>query len=158
VPTGQDRYSTSEVANANVWLVEAVIAHRRALQGWPQSVLICLQRLFRLHPLRSASISAEAEMLFILARHYGPALSDVPPLRSVVELIALQGGVTVVQRTLWGVAFADNALQNVFIDVIPDFKALVERYPTAFGAHMNAQLIPVRLGSKRGILNTGGDK
>jgi hypothetical protein len=93
-------------------------------------------------------------MLFVLARHYGPALSDVQPLRCVVELIALQGGVTVVQRTLWGVAFADNALRTVLIDAIPDFKALVERYPTVFCVHMNAKVIPVRLGSKRGIVNT----
>lgn len=71
-------------------------------------------------------------MLLILARCYGPAILEAQPLRAVVELIALQGEVTVVQRSLWGVAFADDALQKVLADVVPEFKALVARYPTVF--------------------------
>jgi hypothetical protein len=71
-------------------------------------------------------------VLLILARCYGPAMLEAQPLRTVVDLIALQGEVTVVQRSLWGVAFADDALQKVLADVVPEFKALVARYPTVF--------------------------
>jgi hypothetical protein len=132
VRTSRDPYCPSEAVHSDVRLVEAVIAQRHALQGWPQTVLICLKRLFRLHPPHFANNAAEAEMLVVLDRCYGTALFDVPTLRCVVDLIVLQGGVRVVQRTLWGVAFADDSLQKVLVDVIPDFTALVKRYPTVF--------------------------
>jgi hypothetical protein len=124
--------SGADVASANLRLVEAVLARRRTLHGWPRIILLYLQRRLGRPPICSTRQAAEAQVLLILARCYGPAILEAQPLRIVVDLIALQGEVTVVQRSLWGVAFADDALQKVLADVVPEFKALVARYPTVF--------------------------
>ena len=154
-PSG--RFSEAEIATTNLRLVEAVIAHRRTLEGWPQTLMLYLQRFLGCHTGSAKSDAAEARMLLVLARYDGPALWEVPPLRAVVELIALQGGVTVVQRTLWGVAFVDNALQKVLIDVIPEFKGLAGRYPGLFCA-AHDPLMWVRNPSKRGNADATRDK
>jgi hypothetical protein len=127
-------FSAADVASANLRLVEAVAARRRTLSLWPQTIAPYLQRLFARPPISATKQSAEAQVLFIIARRYGPTMVETDPLRTVIELIALQGEVTVVQRTLWGVGFADNALQKALMAVIPEFKALVGRYPTVFCA------------------------
>ena len=140
-------FSATQIANVHLRLTEAVTARRRALSPWPRLVEPCLQRLLGRRPT-VASQAAEAHTLLILAGCYGPAVLEAQPYRSVVDLIALQGAPTVVRRTLWGVGFADDALQAVLLDVIPEFKAMIERYPSVFGFSENSQLGSASLASR----------
>jgi hypothetical protein len=111
-------------------LVEAVAAKRRSVTWLPLVIGLCFQRLFG-DPLRLAlARSVEAETLLILAERYDCDALNMPELRNVVELIALEGAISVVRRSLSGTGFADHALREVLIDVIPDFKALAERRPS----------------------------
>jgi len=124
--------SGADVASDNLRLVEAVLARRRTLLGWPRIILLYLQRRLGRPSICSTRQAAEAQVLLILARCYGPTILEAQSLRTVVDLIALQGEVTIVQRTLWGIAFTDDVLQKVLADVVPEFKALAARYPTVF--------------------------
>lgn len=132
VKTPLEPDSGADVVSDNLWLVEAVLARRRTLLGWRRITLLYLQRRLRRAAIRSTQQAAEAQVLLILARCYGPAILEAQSLRTVVDLIALQGEVTLVQRSLWGIAFADDVLRKVLADVVPEFKALVARYPTVF--------------------------
>jgi hypothetical protein len=109
-------------------LVEAVAAKRRSVTWLPLDIGLCFQRLFGDRLGLALAQSVEAEMLLILAKRYGCNALNMPQLRDVVELTALQGATSVVRRTLCGTGFADHALREVLADVIPDFKALSERH------------------------------
>jgi len=122
--------SPLQTESCRLRLVEAVSAKRRSVAWLPAVIGLCFQRLFG-DPLRLAlARTVEAETLLILAERYDCDALDVPRLRNVVELIALQGAITVVRRTLCGTDFADHALREVLVDVIPYFKALAERHPS----------------------------
>jgi hypothetical protein len=122
--------SPTQTESSRLRLVEAVATKRRSMTWLPLVIGRCVERLFG-DPLGlSLARSVEAETLLILAERYACDALNTPRLRDIVELIALQGAIAVVKRTVCGAGFADHVLREVLIDVIPDFEALAERHPS----------------------------
>jgi hypothetical protein len=121
-----------QTESVNLRLVEIVGGTRCTMTQLPRTIGLCLQRLFGSRARLNSIHLAEARVLFILANCYGYDVLETPQLQAVVELVALQGAVTVVRRALWGTGFADDTLREVLYDVIPQLETLTKCDPSIF--------------------------
>jgi hypothetical protein len=121
-----------QTESVNLRLIEIVAGKRCSMTQLPRVAGLWLWKLFGGRSRLSSIYLTEARVLFLIANCYGYDALETPQLQAVVELVALQGAVTVVRRAVCGTGFADNTLREVLSDVIPQFEALVKCDPSIF--------------------------